>query len=275
MSASNKPSKPPPSNRKNTTVQDDVKSSKSKTLCSFPTKQGHLGVHHKSCLKVHTENSERDTPSPEHHPSSQSCVHLQNTDLSPHRERKNSSAWTSRVINITSSSAPALSHVTDAGSYCSVDTGHFVSEKAQDGQQESSTGSSSESTVAQLDNRERISSSRSSVVSETPAQPGRKKLESLVYRNKLGHLRLNTNKQQGPNSSSLTDTASHPESCGAPRHDTRTQPQPAETTGKCVVSPQNAQGKPTNVPRSDQLTQTKSQLPKMFHQPVPSAGTQT
>lgn len=191
MSASNKSSKPPPS-RTNTTEQDDVKSSKSKHLCSFPTKQGHLDAHHRGCLNV---NSERNSPSPENHLSSQSCIPLQNTGLSPHRQRKYSSAWTSKNINIASSlSAPALSHVADAGSYSIVDTGHSVSKKTQDEQQVCNTGNSSESTV-QLVNRERMSSSRSSAVSETPAQPGRKKLESLIHRNKMGHLRLNTSKQ--------------------------------------------------------------------------------
>lgn len=226
-----------------------------------------------------TRSLQRYSPSPENHVSSQSCLHLQSTDLSPRRERKDLSAWTSRDSHISSSSFPAHRRLSDAGSHCSDDTGLSVSTKgklkAQDGQQASSAGNRSNSTVVQLDNCERMSSSRSSALSETSAQPHRQTHERLVHRKKIERLRMDTDKQQGPNSCSLPDNASHPpESRGAQRRDTCTQPWSVETNGKYVVSPKNTQEKKTNQPISEQWAQTKLQVPAIFYQPVCSEGMQ-
>lgn len=221
-----------------------------------------------------TYSRQRYSPSSESHVSSQSCIRSPSPNLSPRRERKNISAWTSRDNNI-SSSTPALRLVSDAGSHSSDDTGRSVSTKgklkAQDGQQ---MNSSSESTVVQLDSCERLSSSRSSALSETSAQPDRKEHERLVHRRKTERLRMDIDKQQGLNSGSLTDKESHPpERRGTQRRDTCTQPQSAEMNGKNVVSPKNTQEKKTNQPISDQRTEAKLRVPKIFYQPICSEGT--
>ncbi|KAF7222292.1 coiled-coil domain-containing protein 24 isoform X1 [Nothobranchius furzeri] len=239
--------KPPTFNRMDP-AEHDPKISKSHV---FATEQDCP----RTCLNLHID-PERNTPSPDNHRSSHRSTHRPSTDLSPGMERK-----------ATPVSAPAFSHFCDAGSN---DTGRSVLTKgklkALNGQQNSNIGENS------ADDPE-----KSSVISQTSAEHGRKNHKSGTDEDKMSHFRIINKTQYSPKSHGLVDKMSYPpKRSELQSSDICFQPQSTGLTGIYVTLPGKPQRKLKDQPKYAQEKQNQFQFSNVFYQSVgPAARTQT
>lgn len=180
--------------------------------------------------------------------SSYSSFQRSDCDLFPQKEGKISVPWNSRNINITPSSAPALSQLCDSGNQSRNDALRYVLTKGklrtQNGPQNCSSERRLESTAVHTDNCRRTIISGSSVLSQTFAQDASKIINNSGTDRNRNSIRdgtkvLSHNMREGMNGNIL---------------------------------PVKSHGGSTGQPRNVQQIQTQHTLLNKFNQPLPPAG---
>ncbi|XP_040911543.1 coiled-coil domain-containing protein 24 isoform X2 [Toxotes jaculatrix] len=288
-SASNKSSKTPicsnitTSGRVNSQFTTDQIMVQSEYHCS--PEQDRAGLHCRTLTSGPSfrKKTQRNSPVHEAHLSSHRSIHSlsREYDLSPQRERKNSSTWRSRNSNFTPSPIPALSPLSDAGTYSNSSTDHSGStigkSETQNGQRISTYGSGLESATVETDNNRRKStpeSFNSSVLSET----GRpvKKGGSRIDRKENGHLEKDVTQQQSFTGHCFTDNSSHhSESSGEQGQSKCIQPASIQLNGQFFTSRRRPLGGTTSQSKSVHEAQTEPQFVNKFYQPVPPTRVST
>lgn len=220
---------------------------KSENHLSLSPEQDTSGLHCRlpvSSLSLQIK-TQRISPIHEARLSSHRSIHSlsRECDSSPQRERESSSIWRSRNIITTPSPVPALSPLSDAGSYSNSSIDHSGSTTGKpetpDGQKTSTCGGGLVSATLQAEINRRKStseSSHSSVMSETgspPAKNGGSKSNSRVDRNKNGHLGKDVTQLQSLSSCCLTyHSSQHSESSGKQGQAKRSQPASIQLNGQ-------------------------------------------
>ncbi|XP_023142307.2 coiled-coil domain-containing protein 24 isoform X1 [Amphiprion ocellaris] len=285
-SASNKSNKTPPCNNISTSghTNDPFKTDhitvQSEYSCSLSPEQDSTGLHHRTPTSSASFQikSEKNSLFSKTHLSSHGSIHTPSTecDVSSQRERKSSTVWRSRSINITPSPVPALSQLCDTDSFSSNKTSHSVStmkSRTPNGQQNSSRGGFSRSSKVQIDNHR---GKNTSEIRNPPAQNGRRKNSSEMDNNKNAHLRRDVNKKQSLSGRSLMDSSSrHPECSDTLGQAVCTQSASARVNGQSFTSPKKPHEGTTSQPKSVQDAQTLPQFLNRFYQPVPPARVPT
>ncbi|XP_040000553.1 coiled-coil domain-containing protein 24 isoform X2 [Xiphias gladius] len=222
----------------------------------------------------------RNSPVHVAHLSSHRSIHSPSRefDSSPQRQRKSSSVWRSRNINITSSPVSALSPLCDAGSYSNSTTDYSGSatekSETQNEQKKSTCGGGLVSKTLQVDNDSKNStpeSFNSSVMSETgksPARNGDRKSNSGTDRNRNGQ---DVSHQQSLSGHCLTDWSSHHSESSEEGQGKCTQ----HLNGQFFTSSKRPLGGTTGEPKSVQEAQTELEFIGKFYQPVPPARVST
>nr|XP_019968996.1 PREDICTED: coiled-coil domain-containing protein 24 [Paralichthys olivaceus]XP_019969004.1 PREDICTED: coiled-coil domain-containing protein 24 [Paralichthys olivaceus] len=238
--------------------------------------QHSAGVHCRPPTSSPSFQIKAESDSPVHEAKLSSHGSLSREDDLPQRERKSSP----RNISVTPSHIPALSPVSDAGSYCNSRTDYAGSTlgktETQNGPRKSTCGGG----VVQADDEERrkrtSGSFHSSVMSETGSCPARNSDRQSNSRIDSNLEKAITYQQCLSNHCLTAHSSSHSGSnCEQRKIRAAIQPASVQLEGKVFTFPKIPLRGATSQPASVQETQTEPGVINSFYQPVPPSRVST